>query len=139
MLATQLNHMIHNNQLASFTVIKVKKHICNQVGQQRRVVVILEVEILAPGDQVGAKLGNPVQINSDGKIPEGPASQNSNAVLSLKRAAGPGGAEQPPVKTAPGQVRTVLAPRSAASSESYNVQPINTITPYQNKWTIKAR
>ena len=43
MLATQLNHMIHNNQLASFTVIKVKKHICNQIGQQtKRVVVILE-------------------------------------------------------------------------------------------------
>ena len=60
MLATQLNHMIHNNQLASFTVIKVKKHICNQVGQQM-VVFILEVEILAPGDQVGAKLGNPVK------------------------------------------------------------------------------
>ena len=142
MLATQLNHMIHNNQLASFTVIKVKKHICNQIGQQtKRVVVILEVEILAPGDQVGAKLGNPIQINSDGKIPEGPASQNSNpnAGLSLKRAAVPGGAEQPPVKTVPGQVRSVLTPRSAASSQPNNVQPINTITPYQNKWTIKAR
>ena len=142
MLATSLNHLIHSNQLASFTVIRVAKHICNQIGQQtKKVVVILEVEILAPGQQVGAKLGNPVQISSDGKIPDGPANQNSNpnAGSAFKRPAGPGGAEQPPVKTVPGQVRSVLTPRSAASSEQYNVQPINSITPYQNKWTIKAR
>ena len=141
MLATQLNPMIHSNQLAPFTIIKVKKHICNQVGQQtKKVVVILEVEIVSPGDQVGAKLGSPVQISSDGKIPDGPANQNSNpnAGAAAKRAAGPGGLDQPPVKTVPGQVRSVLTPRSA-SSEQYNVQPISSITPYQNKWTIKAR
>ena len=132
MLATSLNHLIHSNQLASFTVIRVVKHICNQIGQQtKKVVVILEVEILAPGSQVGAKLGSPVQISSDGKIPDSPASQNSNpnAGVAFKRVAGPGGVVQPPVKI----------PRSAASSEQYNVQPINSITPYQNKWTIKAR
>ena len=142
MLATQLNHMIHNNQLASFTVIKVKKHICNQVGQQtKKVVVILELEILTPGDQVGAKLGNPVKVGSDGKFLEGPASQNinPNAGMSLKRPAGSGGADQPRVKTVPGQVRSVLTPRSAASTDSYNVHPISSITPFQNRWTIKAR
>ena len=142
MLATQLNPMIHNNQLVPFTIIKVKKHICNQVGQQtKKVVVILEVEILTPGDQVGAKLGNPVQIGSDGKIPDGPGNQNSNPNVGSapKRSAGPGGSDQPPVKTVPGQVRSVLTPRSAASSEQHNVQPISSITPYQNKWTIKAR
>ena len=142
MLATQLNPMIHSNQLAPFTIIKVKKHICNQVGQQtKKVVVILEVEIMTPGDQVGAKLGSPVQIGSDGKIPDGPANQNSNPNAgAAKRAGGPGGLQdQPPVKTVPGQVRSVLTPRSAASSEQHNVQPISSITPYQNKWTIKAR
>ena len=142
MLATQLNPMIHSNQLASFTIIKVKKHICNQIGQQtKKVVVILEVEILTPGDQVGAKLGNPVQVGSDGKFTECSANQNSNpnAVSAPKRPAGPGGADQPPVKTVPGQVRSVLTPRSAASTEQHNVHPINTISPYQNKWTIKAR
>ena len=85
--------MIHSNQLAPFTIIKVKKHICNQVGQQtKKVVLILEVEIMTPGDQVGAKLGSPVQIGSDGKIPDGPANQNSNPNAgAAKRAGGPGG------------------------------------------------
>ena len=142
MLASQLIPMIHNNQLAPFTIIKVKKYICKQVGQPpTNFAVIQELEILTPGEQVGGKLGSPVQIGSDGKIPEGPANQNSNpnAGSAPKRPAGPGGADQPPVKTVPGQVRSVLTPRSAASSEQYNVHPINTITPYQNTWTIKAR
>ena len=142
MLATQLNPLIHDNSLAPFTIIKLKKHICNQVGQQtKKVVVILEVEILSPGSEVGSKLGNPVQIGSDGKVPDGPGNQNTNpnAGAAPKRAAGPGGVDQPPVKTTPSQVRSVLTPRAGASTEQYNVQPISSITPYQNKWTIKAR
>ena len=93
MLATQLNHMVHDNQLAPFTIIKVKKHICNQVGgQTKKVVVILEVEIITPGSEVGTKLGNPAQIGSDGKVPDGPGNQNTNpnAGAALKRTAGTG-------------------------------------------------
>ena len=94
MLATQLNHMVHDNQLAPFTIIKVKKHICNQVGgQTKKVVVILEVEIITPGSEVGTKLGNPAQIGSDGKVPDQvPVNQNTNpnAGAALKRTAGTG-------------------------------------------------
>ena len=69
MLSISLNHLIHSNQLAPFTVIRVAKHICNQIGgKTKKVVVILEVEILTPGNQMGAKLGNPVQIGIDGEI-----------------------------------------------------------------------
>ena len=31
---------------------------------------VQEVEILTPGNQVGAKLGNPVQIGIDGEFPD---------------------------------------------------------------------
>ena len=56
--------MIHSNQLAPFTIIKVKKHIVISIGQQTRVKVVLikEVEIVTPGIQVGLKLGNPAEI-----------------------------------------------------------------------------
>ena len=142
MLATQLNPMIHDGQLAPFTIIKVKKHMCNQVGQQtKKVVVILEVEIVTPGSEVKVKLGNPAQIGSDGKIPDAPGNQNSNpnAGAAQKRAAGPAGVDQPPVKTVAGQVRSVLTPRASSVPEQHHVTPISSITPYQNKWTIKAR
>eukprot|EP00092_Neocalanus_flemingeri_P027258 GFUD01029560.1.p1 GENE.GFUD01029560.1~~GFUD01029560.1.p1 ORF type:complete len:129 (-),score=36.52 GFUD01029560.1:165-551(-) len=70
MLATQLNNMIHDKQLEKFTVIKVKKQICNQVpGMTKRVVIVLDLEVVTPGAQVGSKIGNTVQLGSDGKIP----------------------------------------------------------------------
>ena len=78
MLATQLNHMIHDKQLEMFTTIKLTKQICNHVpNQSKRVVIILELEVVTPGAQVGSKLGNPVQIGSDGKVPSAPATGGS--------------------------------------------------------------
>eukprot|EP00092_Neocalanus_flemingeri_P076613 GFUD01095044.1.p1 GENE.GFUD01095044.1~~GFUD01095044.1.p1 ORF type:complete len:135 (-),score=37.88 GFUD01095044.1:89-493(-) len=74
MLATQLNSMIHDKQLEMYTVIKVKKQICNQVaGQTKRVVIILDLEVVTPGAEVGSKIGNP-----DGKILLLLANQNAN-------------------------------------------------------------
>ena len=63
----ELHHRI--GKLAPFTIIKVKKHICGGVSR-RKLFEILEVEIVTPGNQVGVKLGNPVEIGSDGKIPD---------------------------------------------------------------------
>ena len=78
MLATQLNNMIHDKQLEMFTIIKLTKQICNHVpNQSKRVVIILELEVVTPGAQVGSKLGNPVQIGSDGKVPSAPATGRS--------------------------------------------------------------
>ena len=63
MLATQLNNMIHDKHLELFTLIKLRKLVCNRVPtQSKRVVIILELEVVTPGAQVGSKLGNPVQI-----------------------------------------------------------------------------
>ena len=35
MLATQLNHMIYDKKLENFTIVKIKKQICNQVLQAK--------------------------------------------------------------------------------------------------------
>ena len=55
--------MIHSNQIAPFTIIKVKGY--NHV---LGIILILAVEIVSPGYQVGVKLGEPVEIGSDGNI-----------------------------------------------------------------------
>jgi len=144
MLATQLNNLIHEKQLEQFTVIKVKKQICNTVaGQSKRVVVILELEILTPGSQVGTKIGNPTQIGADGKVPPAAGNQNANpnagAGAGTKRPGAPA-SDAPPVKTMPAQTRSILTPRQSSSTYSgAPITPIASITPYQNKWTIKAR
>ena len=111
MLATQLNSLIHDNQLEQFTLIKVKKHICNSVpGQSKRVVVILELEIVTPGSQIGSKIGNPQQIGADGKVPSPATNQNTNpnaGAAGLKRPApttNESDRDQPPVKSTNSQV-----------------------------------
>jgi len=146
MLATQLNSMIHEKKLEMFTIIRVKKQICNQVtGQTKKVVIILDLEVVTPGSQVKSKIGNPVQIGSDGKVPSLPDNQNTNpnAGAGMKRpSSGPTGGSEPPIKTTPASYqpqRSVLTARSGVGSSGILTTPIASITPYQNKWTIKAR
>jgi len=147
MLATQLNHMIHDKQLEQYTVIKVDKYICNQVaGQSKRVVILLEVSVVKPGDQVGEKIGNPQAMGGDGTAKAAaPQNQNANPNVgggAVKRpneqqnhnyeAKKPMGNDQPRT--------SVLNPRSSVGAGSGGVYtPIDSITPYQNKWQIKAR
>jgi len=69
MLATQLNHLVHENALPQYTVIKVKKYVCNQMANQgKRVIIVLDLELLQKGDVEGRKIGNPVTIGADGKV-----------------------------------------------------------------------
>ena len=49
--------------------MKVKRMISNSLGAQtKKVIVILDLEIISPGSQVGAKIGNPQQLEADGKV-----------------------------------------------------------------------
>ena len=75
MLATHLNNMIHDQHLELFTIVKVTKLVCNQVPNlpNRVVIILLELEVITPGAQVGSKIGNPVQMGSDSTVPSAPA------------------------------------------------------------------
>jgi replication factor A1 len=148
MLATQLNHMIHDNKLSQFSIIRVKKHVCNQMGAQgatgKRVVILLDLEVVTPGEQVGRKLGNPIQIGSDGVVPAA-ANQNANpnvgAATAPKRpSAAPLGGTANKVQASIPARSSVMQPRpSVGGASGVLTTPIASITPYQNKWTIKAR
>jgi hypothetical protein len=90
MLATQLNSLVHDNKIPQFSVIRVKKLVCNQMAAQaKRVVIVLELEVLQRGEQVGKKIGNPATIGSDGKVPAAAGgsnqNQNPNAGAAAKR------------------------------------------------------
>lgn len=144
MLATQLNHMIHDKQLEQYTIIKVDKYICNQVqGQSKRVVILLEVSVVKPGDQVKEKLGNPQAMGGDGTAKV--QNQNANPNVGGGAVKRPNEQEQQSnyeaKKPMNDQPRTsVLNPRTSIGGGGGGVYtPIDSITPYQNKWQIKAR
>ncbi|EFX61951.1 hypothetical protein DAPPUDRAFT_337759 [Daphnia pulex] len=76
-LATQLNHLIWNAQLENFTIIRVKKFVVNKVAteaagkDEKKIMILLDVEPIVPGSEVGEKIGNPQTLNDNvGEVTE---------------------------------------------------------------------
>ncbi|KAM4700557.1 replication protein A 70 kDa DNA-binding subunit [Discoglossus pictus] len=135
MLATQLNSLVDDNLLATNCICQVSRYIVNNLKDGRRVIIVMDMEVLKPADAVMGKIGNPVPYN-DGQAPPQPAApapapppskpQNNPAPPTsmnrgISKAFGGGG-----VFNTPG------------GSQS-KVVPIASLNPYQSKWTIRAR
>ncbi|CAL1288199.1 unnamed protein product [Larinioides sclopetarius] len=125
MLGTQLNHMVANKELEKFTIVRVDKCVCNQVQVDRKVIILLNLTVLVPGNEVNEKLGNPVN-STTGAATTAPTT-NAPAVNGVP-------------KTSFANQNAGSVPESSVMNGSApSVHPINTLTPYQNRWTIKAR
>ncbi|KAM4742376.1 replication protein A 70 kDa DNA-binding subunit [Anableps anableps] len=134
MLSTQLNYMAEENILVPNCVCVLKRQVTNMLKDGRRVVIILEIQVIKPAEEVGGKIGDPTPY-SDGQskgpqpapVPENRPPlqpQNRNEVVrNLKRDFS---------KKAP----SALPDTPGGSSK---VVPIASLNPYQSKWTIRAR
>ncbi|GLV34544.1 Replication protein A1 [Carabus blaptoides fortunei] len=131
MIATQINDKVSSGQLGINCVIKVKKYITSMISNvgkpDRRVLVILDLEILHTAEEVNSKIGNPTPLSDDGtKAPTGCAS--------------PPPAPRPVPKPAPRAMETSSAMDMNTSTSSGPLTvPIANLSPYANKWVIKAR
>ena len=133
MLATQLNPMLHDGTLTDFSVVRVNQLQCNNM-QGKKVIILLELEVLQPGTEIGDKIGSPIPIASDGSLPAGAQDQNKPMNSVADKRAGDVAVGQPAAKK-PSMLDTSLN----SSINSGSTFPIASLTPYQNKWTIKAR
>uniref|UniRef100_A0A8C6KEK4 Replication protein A subunit n=1 Tax=Nothobranchius furzeri TaxID=105023 RepID=A0A8C6KEK4_NOTFU len=132
MLSTQLNYLAEENILAPNCVCILKKHVTNILKDGRRVVIILETELIKPAEEVSGKIGDPTPYfdgQQSGPVPAAPGpevrpplqAQNKNDGFSRDFA-----------KKAP----SVMPDTPGGSSK---VVPIASLNPYQSKWTIRAR
>jgi replication factor A1 len=126
MVATQLNSMIVNDEIKKFSIIKLNEIICNVV-QNRRIIIILGLEVVSEPVE---KLGDPK--NVDTAVP----SQSSFAGNTTQPAPAPA-PEAKPVMNQPTYNKST--PPVQQNANMGNVVPINSLNPYQNKWTIKAQ
>jgi len=120
-LASQLNTMVNNGEIQANTIVKLGQYMANK-NNDRLVHIILKLTVLS---QHPEKIGEPVNVVGGG---------------------GGAPAAKPPSSAPP--AATPVAP-PAAPSASYapvamadpgaTVVPIESLNPYQNKWTIKAR
>ncbi|KOC64699.1 Replication protein A 70 kDa DNA-binding subunit [Habropoda laboriosa] len=121
MLATQLNSMITENVLTEFSICQINRYaisMVNNAGKQKRVMVILNIDLKVPGDEVGHKIGNPTnaEADCDSKLAQPPPQQQQqqNTFMLQKNVPQP-------------------------STDNISTTPIVALSPYQNRWVIKAR
>uniref|UniRef100_A0A8D8Y0C4 Replication protein A subunit n=1 Tax=Cacopsylla melanoneura TaxID=428564 RepID=A0A8D8Y0C4_9HEMI len=128
MLATQLNDLIVNGSLCEFTIVQIKRHIVSGVASNsamnRSVMIILELDIIKTGTEIGFKIGNPQSLTADSSSTQQPAASANKSTPQTNGSS------------------TALASRTngmGAGGPVSQTHPIVSLSPYQNKWTIKAR
>uniref|UniRef100_A0A671NDZ9 Replication protein A subunit n=1 Tax=Sinocyclocheilus anshuiensis TaxID=1608454 RepID=A0A671NDZ9_9TELE len=132
MLSTQLNPMAEQNQLASNCVCMLKRSVTNVLKDGRRVVVILDMDVIKSADQMAGKIGDPTPyvegestfemsnfMNDGMEI-------NKNVISSMNRPSAQSFGKKP-----------MAAPNTPGGSSK--VVPIASLNPYQSKWTVRAR
>ncbi|KAJ9156512.1 Replication protein A subunit [Pleurostoma richardsiae] len=127
MLATQANHVVHDGQLARGCIVRVKQYQANSV-KGKNILIILDLEVI---DSLGTpeKIGEPTAVEAKQPDP-------SNTTIG---GSGFYGTKQEDVKP---QVQKQLPSRASggpAANGGAVIHPIEALSPYAHKWTIKAR
>ncbi|SCV68933.1 BQ2448_1953 [Microbotryum intermedium] len=148
MLATQLNHLVdgdENAPIRKHSVLRLVQVACNAV-QGRRIIICLDVEAVA---HPSTKIGTPEDVTkfienhpAAGGAAAQPAAATATTTANASVGAGRGGsnasstsaAKKTPI--AGGNKPAAGGRRGGAEPVIY---PIESLSPYQNKWTIKAR
>ncbi|ELU09821.1 hypothetical protein CAPTEDRAFT_172916 [Capitella teleta] len=140
MLATQLNDKVTNGELEPNSVIKLDKYLCNTINGNRRVMILLEITVIAKGAQVGSRLGNPTPYklgeSKEAKVEQPVAKPVQNSISNNQQnkpqnsfynnsSSKPFVAAQPSI--------------NGPGDSPVRVHPISSLNPYQNRWTIKVR
>ncbi|KAI0146990.1 replication factor-A protein [Xylariaceae sp. FL1272] len=127
MLATQANHVIHEEQLVRGCIVRVKSYQANEV-KGKNILIILELDV-ATELGIHERIGEPAAFEARSAQPQ-PA---NNAIGGSSFY---GGKSEPsaPIKAEP------MPSRGGPSTHGgVAISAIESLSPYAHKWTIKAR
>lgn len=128
MLAIQANHFVTDGLLRKGCFVKLKQFQANSV-KGKKILIILDLEVLKDLGEA-EKIGEPKPLENKLEEDEKPQSTtiSSNGFYGAKPQNAPS-----QVNSRPQQMRPVQGPATAT------IYPIEALSPYANKWTIKAR
>ncbi|QDS71633.1 hypothetical protein FKW77_007381 [Venturia effusa] len=128
MLATQSNYLVTDGTLKKGSLVRLKQYQPNLV-KEKKIIIVLDLEVLAEYGE-HEKIGEPTA------LAEGPvAKQESPAAVSANGFYG----SRPPVKQEQTTQRALPTRSTNTDSSHGNLYPIEALSPYAHKWTIKAR
>lgn len=131
MLATQLNDKLITGELSDYSVVQIDRFVTSLLKDtgkgEKRVMIILDVTIIAPGGEVGRKLGSPQTLSESST----PSAISKPAMQPVPK--------QSPIKPQMMQRATPAPGLESSLLSSQMTHPIASLSPYQNKWVIKAR
>ncbi|KAJ9641719.1 uncharacterized protein PV06_03743 [Exophiala oligosperma] len=127
MLAVHQNHLVEEKILRRGVLVQLMGYTANKV-KTKRILIVMEIKVL---EEFGEheKLGDPkpLEFKAEEEEKPFPTSISSNGFY---------GAKQEPQKQS---MSMPSHPKPSSSSAHANIYPIEAISPYSNKWTIKAR
>ncbi|KFB42188.1 AGAP001421-PA-like protein [Anopheles sinensis] len=145
MLGTQLNDLQKQGKLPEYTIIRIDRYTTSVVNRnekgEKRVLIIVELTVLKDGGLVGEKIGNPQSLTDSasqaasgggsGSVSEKARSMDTNSSGGISNGS---------------SYNANRSMMSSATQQKDNItltdsltHPISSLSPYQNKWVIKAR
>ncbi|KAI0885655.1 replication factor-a protein [Annulohypoxylon maeteangense] len=130
MLATQANHVIHDSSLVRGALVRVKSYQANMV-KGKNILIILDLDV-ASELGVHDRIGEPQAFEAK--------SESANTAIGGTNFYGAKTESSAPVKSEPMSSR-MGGGGSTANHGNGNIviYPIEALSPYAHKWTIKAR
>lgn len=134
MIATQSNHLVHSGSLSKNCIIRLNAFQPNVV-KGKKILVILDLEVL---EAYQDKIGQPQALDPAPEAQDGQAQQAQQPQgVSANGFYGAKPAQQQPVQA---PQRSLPSRANGSSNASHgNLYPIEALSPYAHKWTIKAR
>ncbi|KAG9244496.1 putative RFA1 protein [Calycina marina] len=127
MLATQANHVVHDDKLKKGSIVRLKSYQANAV-KGKRILIVLDLEVIEHLGEMD-KIGEPVAL----MVKEEQDIKPMNTTISGDGFYGNSGGKPQQQQQ---QVQKSLPSRPTGNTSIY---PIEGLSPYHNKWTIKAR
>ncbi|KAL1898793.1 Replication factor A protein 1 [Sporothrix stenoceras] len=140
MLATQASHVVHDGKLVRGCIVRVKSYQANSV-KGKNILILLDLEVI---ESLGApeRIGDPVVYDASTSAAAAPTNTTIGGTGFYgvkKEELGTGAASSSTKPVARNQQLPSETSYGGGNAAHPNICPIEGLSPYSHKWTIKAR